>query len=168
VKRLAQIAYSDLPEAHRKHYTYDAFVQSLNDLGLHHQLQARGVTTIEDALHEGEAYILAKQFHRAQASSPQITMGPGHPVQVAVATTTFSLEAEADHMIAMLEQLVVVLARANPTEPTQGPLRPRAEDPRSAALCWRCGTRGHLCSSCPQSGRQLNYHGLRTPPNPAG
>jgi len=50
VKRLAQIAYSDLPETHWERYTYDAFVQSLNDLGLHHQLQARGVTTIEDAL----------------------------------------------------------------------------------------------------------------------
>jgi len=42
-KKLAQIAYSDLPETHREHYTYDAFVQSLNDLGLHHQLRARGV-----------------------------------------------------------------------------------------------------------------------------
>jgi len=42
VKRLAQIAYSDLPEVHQEHYTYDAFVQSLNDLGFHHQLQARG------------------------------------------------------------------------------------------------------------------------------
>jgi len=39
VKRLALIAYSDLPETHRESYTYDAFVQSLNDLGLYHQLQ---------------------------------------------------------------------------------------------------------------------------------
>jgi len=46
VKRLAQIAYSDLPEVHQERYTYDTFVQSLNDLGLHHQLQARGVTTV--------------------------------------------------------------------------------------------------------------------------
>jgi len=65
VKRLAQIAHSDLTEVHRERYTYDAFVQSLNDLGLHHQLQARGVTTIEDALREGEAYLLAKQLHQA-------------------------------------------------------------------------------------------------------
>jgi len=38
VKRLARIAYSDLPETHQRSYTFDAFVQSLNDLGLHHQL----------------------------------------------------------------------------------------------------------------------------------
>jgi len=37
MKRLAQIAYSDLPDPHEEHYTYDAFVQLLNDLGLHHQ-----------------------------------------------------------------------------------------------------------------------------------
>jgi len=69
VKKLAQIAYSDLPKVHRERYTYDAFVQSLNDLDLHHQLQARGVTTIEDALREGEAYLLAKQLHRAHLRS---------------------------------------------------------------------------------------------------
>jgi len=60
VKRLAQSAYRNLPEIHRERYTYDAFVQFLNDLGLYHQLQARGVTTREDALREGEAYLLAK------------------------------------------------------------------------------------------------------------
>jgi len=59
MKRLAQIAYSDLPETHQEHYTYDAFVQFLNDLGLHHQLRAKGVTKIEDALHEGKAFLLA-------------------------------------------------------------------------------------------------------------
>jgi len=49
VKRLAQIAYSDLPVQHQERYTYDAFVQSLNNLGLHHQLQANRVTTVENA-----------------------------------------------------------------------------------------------------------------------
>jgi len=94
VKRLAQIAYSDLLEVHREHYTYDAFVQSLNDLGLHHQLQARGVTTIEDALREGEAYLLAKQLHRAHLSLQQVTVELkedhnklGHLTQMAPTTT---------------------------------------------------------------------------------
>jgi len=151
VKRLAQIAYSDLPEMHRERYTYDAFVQFLNDLGLHHQLQARGVTTIEDALHEGGAYLLAKQPHRAHVSSQQITVepGPDTPIQVAAATTISPLEAEVDRIATMLEKLVAVLARANPTEPTQRPLRPRVEAPRPTALCWECGECGHL---------RANYH----------
>lgn len=66
MKRLAQIAYDDLPARHQERYTYDAFVQSLNDLGLHHQLRARGVTTVEDALWEGEVYLLARQLHGGQ------------------------------------------------------------------------------------------------------
>jgi len=162
VKRLAQIAYSDLPEKHREHYTYDAFVQSLHDLGLHNQFQAKRVTTIGDALREGEAVLLAKQFHRAQ-----ITTEPDHPVQVAVTTTNLPLEAEVDHMTTVLGQLVAILACANSTEPTQGPVRPRIEVPRPAALCWGCGTQGHLRASCLQSGKWLNFHGPRTPSNPA-
>jgi len=59
VMKLAQIAYSNLPQANRERYTFDAFVQSINDLGLHHQFLARGVTTAEEALAEGEAYLLA-------------------------------------------------------------------------------------------------------------
>jgi len=95
-------------------------VQSLNDLGLHHQLQVRGVTTIKDALREGEAYLLAKQLHRAHLSSQQVTVEPkedhnglGHSTHVATTTTTNSpLEAEVDRMADMLEKLVVVLARS--------------------------------------------------------
>jgi len=64
VMRLAQIAFRDLPQVNRERYTYDAFVQSINDLGLHHQLLARGVTTVEEALAEGEAYLLANHLHR--------------------------------------------------------------------------------------------------------
>jgi len=116
VKKLAQIAYCDLPEVHRERYTYDAFVQSLNDLGLHHLLQARGVTNIEDALHEGEASLLAKQLHRAHVSSQQITVEPEPepPHRLAATSTLSPLEEEVDCMVVMLEKLVAVLARSNP------------------------------------------------------
>jgi len=102
-------------------------------------------------------------------SSQQIIVepGPDTPIQVAAATIISPLEAEVDHMATMLEKLVAVLARANPTEPTQGPLRPRVEAPRPTALCWECGERGHLRANCPQSRKGLNSHGPRTPPNPA-
>jgi len=145
-------------------------VQSLIDLGLYHQLQARGVTTIEDALREGKAYLLAKQLHRAHMSSQEITVepGPDTPTQVSAATTLSPLEAEVDCMAVMLEKLVTVLAHSNPTEPTQGPMRLRVKAPRLAALCWGCGDRGHLRANCQQSGKGLNSHGPRTPPNLAG
>jgi len=112
VKGLAQIAYSNLPEVHHGRYTYDAFVQSLDDLGLHHQLQARGATIVEDALREGEAYLLAKQLHRAHLSSQQVTVDPKEdhgklrpPTQMATTTTKSPLDTEVDRMTEMLEKL---------------------------------------------------------------
>jgi len=59
--KLAEIAYSDLPQANREQYTFDVFVQSANDLGLLHQFLARRVTTVGGALAEREAYLLATQ-----------------------------------------------------------------------------------------------------------
>lgn len=59
VKKLAQIAYNDLSPINRERYTFDAFVQSINDLGLNHQLLARGVATVEGALPKGKAQLLA-------------------------------------------------------------------------------------------------------------
>jgi len=76
VMKLAQIAYSDLPQANHERYTIDAFVQSVNDLELHHQFLARGVTTVEDALAEGEAYLLANQMHRSRGASHQVEVEP--------------------------------------------------------------------------------------------
>jgi len=137
VKKLAQIAYSDLPDVYQERYTYDAFVQSLNDLGLQHQLQARGVTTIEDALCKGEAYLLAKQLYRAHLSSQQVTVElkedrhePGHLTQVATTTTHDPLEMEVDRMTDMLEKLVTVFARSNPADLARRPLRSKVEPPK--------------------------------------
>jgi len=76
VMRLAQIAFRDLPQANRERYTYDAFVQSINDLGLHHQFLARGVTTVEGALKEREACLLASHMHRNRVASHQVDMEP--------------------------------------------------------------------------------------------
>jgi len=76
VMRLAQIVYHDLPQANRERYTYDAFVQSINDMGLHHQFLARGVATVEGALAEGEAYLLANHMHQSHVASRQVDMEP--------------------------------------------------------------------------------------------
>ena len=76
VMRLVQIAFRDLPQANRERYTYDAFVQFINDLGLHHQFLARGVITVEGALAVGEAYILGSHMHRNRVGSRQVDTEP--------------------------------------------------------------------------------------------
>jgi len=165
VKRLAWIAYSDLPAVHQERYTYDAFVQPLNDLGLHHQLQARAVTTVEDTLHEGKAYLLAKQLHRGHMSSQQITVNSPEDyserllsAHVAATTANSSLDAEVTRMNEIVEKLVAVLAHSDTLGPVQRPMRSRTKPPRPPAPCWECGNREHLRTECPQSKQELNLH----------
>jgi len=76
VMKLAQIAYSDLPQANHEQYTFDVFIQSVNDLGLHHQFLARGVTAVKDALAEGKAYLLVNQMHRSRGASHLVEVRP--------------------------------------------------------------------------------------------
>jgi len=61
---------------HSERYTFDAFVKSINDLGLRHQFLAKGVTTVKDALAVGEAYILGNHMHRNRVASRQVDAGP--------------------------------------------------------------------------------------------
>lgn len=71
-KKLTQIAYSDLSPANSERYTFDAFAQSVNDLSLNHQLLARGVAAVEDALCKGAAYLLAAQLHKSRVGPRQV------------------------------------------------------------------------------------------------
>jgi len=158
VKKLAQIAYGDLPAQHQERYTYDAFVQSLNDLGLHHQLRAKGITRIEDALKAGEAYLLATQMHRAQRNPPVVG------VSAARATTSPEappLEAEVDRMVEMLGQLVTILAGAGPGQALRLP-------PTPVGPGWSSAGQDHGQQGRPQYQGALNCHGPRTHSLPAG
>jgi len=117
VMKLAQIAFRDLPQANRERYTYDAFVQSINDLGLHHQFLVRGVTTVEGALAVGEAYLLASHIHRNRLASRQVDMEPSaapaapNAETPAVANVTqITMASKVAQMTDMLAKLVSALA----------------------------------------------------------
>jgi len=99
VKRLAQIAYSDLPETQQQHYILDNFTQSLNNIGLHHQLQAKGFTTIKAALQEGKAYFQAQRLYQVTQTSQQVTTEPNHLNKAATTNISPSLESRppVDH-----------------------------------------------------------------------
>lgn len=113
VKRLAQIMHSDLLPMNREWYT---FVQSINDLGLHHQFLAKGVATVEDALREGEADLLATQLHKSRVGSRQVeaelatTHSEAEAVTlVAVATTKLSTASKVAQVTDMVAKLVETL-----------------------------------------------------------
>jgi len=141
VKTLAQIAYSDLPAVHQESYTYDTFVQSLNDLGLHHQFQARGITMVENALHKGKAYLLAKQLHRGHmilqlvtANTPKDYSDQLPSTHVAATTANSLLDTEVTHLTEMVEKLVAILARSSTLGPVQRPMRSQTR-PRGHRPC---------------------------------
>jgi len=63
VKRLARIAYSDLLETQRRRYMLEDFTHSINHPSLPHRFQAKGVTSIEAGLQEGESYLQAERLY---------------------------------------------------------------------------------------------------------
>jgi len=176
VMKLAQIAYRDLPQVHRERYTFDAFVQSINDLGLHHQFLAKGVTTVEGALAVGEAYILANQMHRNRVVSRQVDAGPSAAPSVpntenpAVANVTqMTLALKVDRVTDMLAELVAALVPPNLVDNTRELNGPRAQSQGTGQpFCWKCRRPGHFQRSCSQLPTRLNCDGSQMPPPPAG
>jgi len=176
VMRLAQIAFRDLPQVNRERYTYDAFEQSINDLGLHHQFLARGVTTVEDALAEGEAYLLASHLHRNRVASRQVDMEPSaapaapNAEAPAVANVTqMTVASKVAQMTDMLAKLVSTLAPLSQVDTAREPSGPQAQSPSMGhPFCWECGRPGHFQKNCPQLQLGLNYDGPQMLPHLAG
>jgi len=98
VKRLARIAHSDLPETQRRCYIFEDFTQSINHSGLHHQLQAKGVTSIEAALQEGEAYLQAQRLYE----TPQQETRLSRQTPATTINTSHSPETATDRLMTML------------------------------------------------------------------
>jgi len=174
VMRLAQIAFRDLPQVNRERYTYDAFVQSINDLGLHHQLLARGVTTVEDALAEGEAYLLANHLLRNRVTFRQVDMEPSAAPTASNAENpavakVMTVASKVAQMTDMLSELVSALAPPSQRDTARELDGPPVQSPgRRHPLCWKCGRQGHFQKHCPQLHTGLNYEGPRTLPHPVG
>jgi len=155
---------------------YIAFVQFINDLGLHHQFLGRGVTTVEGALAVGEAHILASHMHRNHVALRQVDTEPSaapaapNAETPAVANVTqMTLASKVDHITDMLTKLVAALVPPNLVDNTREPSGPQAQSPGTGQpFFWECRRPGHFQKSYPQLQPELNYHGPQTLPPPAG
>jgi len=72
VERLAQVTYGDLPANGRQSLALDAFLQSINNLGLKQHLLVAEVKTMERALRLGNAYLQADSTCRPGATVQQV------------------------------------------------------------------------------------------------
>jgi len=111
VMKLAQIAFRDLSQVNRERYTYDAFMQSINDLGLHHQFLAKGVTTVEGVPPVGETYILVSHMHRNRVVSRQVDAGPSAAPAVPNAETPVVANVTQMTLASKVNDLTDILAK---------------------------------------------------------
>jgi len=72
VERLAQVAYGDLPAGSRQSLALDAFLQSINNLGLKQHLLVAEVETMERALRLGNADFQADSTCRPGTAVQQV------------------------------------------------------------------------------------------------
>jgi len=127
-------------------------MQSLNDVGLYHQLQAKGVTTLEGALQVGEDYLRAKRLYTEETKGTRVT-----------AEAVQSLRDEMGRLSTLLEQVAKTLTNAKPPN-----LGPGGETSEITTLCGKCNKPGHLRSRCPQPKRPPHFRQPREPPRPRG
>jgi len=109
-------------------------MQSLNDVGLYHQLQAKRVTTLEGVLQVGEDYLQAKQLYKETTQGTQVTT-----------ETVQSFTDEVNRLSTLLEQVVKTLTSTKPPN-----LGPQGETSETATLCGKDNETGYLRSNCLQ------------------
>jgi len=95
-------------------------MQSLNDMGLHHQLQAKEVITLEDALQIGEDYLRAIQLYTEETKGTQVTT---QAVQL--------LGGEMDRLSNLLKQVAKIPTKVN--TPHRGS---KGETPKDSYPVW--------------------------------
>jgi len=154
VKRLARIAYSDLSETQRRRYILEDFTHSINHPSLPHRFQAKGVTSIEAALQEGEAYLQAQRLYE---TPQQVTRLQGRTPMTTIHT---SLDSATDRLITMMTWAMTALSSVRP--PTKPP-----EASRRANHSWNHGRQEHQRSGCSQTQLRPDSRKPRRPPRPS-
>ena len=111
-------------------------MQSINNLGLHHQFQAKGVTTVEGALAIGEAYVLASHMHQNRMALPQVDAGPSAAPSIPNADTPavanvaqMTLASKVNYVTDILAKLIAVLVPPYQVKNTREPSGLRAQSP---------------------------------------
>jgi len=167
VERLAQVAYGDLPADSRQSLALDAFLQSINNLGLKQHLLVAEVETMERALRLGNAYFQADSTCRPGTTIQQVGADDDvstSPAKTAVHVATAAAEEPTNLTTSLVRELLAEIRQLRQQSTVD---RPRGsptnvDDRRRPRLCWGCGSGGHFIRSCPHGkGRQLNGNGPR-------
>jgi len=168
VKQLAQVAYCDLPANGQQSLALDAFLQSINNLGLKQHLLVAEVETMERVLRIRNAYFQADSMCRPGATVQQVGADDDVSLSTSPATTAVHVATAAANeptslTTSLVRELLVEIRQLRQQSTAERPIRsPAAVDSRRGPVCWGCGSGGHFIRSCPHGrGRQLNGNGPR-------
>ena len=165
VERLAQVAYGDLPADSRQSLALDAFLQSINNLGLKQHLLVAEVETMERALRLGNAYFQADSTCRPGMTIQQVGADDDvltSPAKTAVHVATAAAEKPNNLTTSLVRELLAEIRQLRQQSTVEKPRGSptNVDDRRRPSVCWGCGSGGHFIRSCPHGrGRQLNGNG---------
>jgi len=112
VDQLVQVAYANVDLETRQSLVFDAFLQSLNNLGLQRYLLAAGVDIIDAALTRGRAYFQICGTQNCDSSARCVDSDWGEAAEctrprprVAAAATTPSTPFELSRILEVVDSL---------------------------------------------------------------
>jgi len=150
VEQLAQVAYDDLPA---NSLALDAFLQSVNNLGLKQHLLVAEVETMERALRLGNAYFQADSLCRPGTTVQQIRADDDvmmSPAPTAVHVATAAADELTSLTTSLVRELLAEIRQQRQQSTTERPRgSPAAVNDRQGPVCWSCGSGGHFRRSCP-------------------
>jgi len=146
VKRLAQVATGDFLADSRQSLAPDAFLQSINNLGLKQHLLVAKVETMERALRFGNAYFQAGSTCRSGTTIQQVGADDDmstSAAKTAVHVATAAAKKPTSLTSSLVQELLTKirqLRQQSTVEKPQG--SSTAVDDRQHPVCWGCGSGG--------------------------
>jgi len=139
VERLAQVAYGNSPADSRQSLALDAFLQSINNLGLKQHLLVAEVETMERALRLGNAYFQADSTCRPETTVQQVRADHDvltSPAMTAVHVATAAADKPNSLTTSFVCELLAELRQLRQQSTAERPTRPpTAVDGRWNPVC---------------------------------
>jgi len=148
VERLAQVAYGGLPADSRQSLALDAFLQSINNLGLKQYLLVAEVETMERALKPRNAYFQADSTCQPDKTIQQVGADDDmstSPAKTAVHVATAAAEEPLNLTSSLVRELLAEIRQLRQQSTVERP-RGSLTDvyDRQRPVCWGCGSGGHF------------------------
>lgn len=176
LKRLADMAYPDLPDEAREQFALNQYLAQLDSPQVAFSVKQTKPTTVDDAVRstlEMESFLV-----------PSVPAGISQVSEESTGSTetvaTTSARPHDDVMKLLLERMDRIETELKGNRPRPVPSQRTSEDQRTPSRdwwrgrasrqnygsCWNCGGEGHLSRACPSPRKTRQQQGNGEPPMP--